>query len=187
MVESAAADPAGQTLEILRRRAAALARVGPGQGRDSGTQVIEFALGDERFAVHAASVLQVAVLRELTPLPGAPPPLFGVTHWRGQLLIVLDLRSALGVRVRGVTDLGRLIVFDGVDRPFGVLADAVHQITELDEQRLRALPQDSEVDGASLLRGIHDDGMLVLDTAVMLERFGSVRSHRDQNGTRRTR
>ena len=42
--------------------------------------------GEERFAVEARHVVEVFRLAELTTLPGAPPPVAGVTAWRGGLL-----------------------------------------------------------------------------------------------------
>lgn len=161
--------------ELLRRRAAALARV-PYRGR-AGTAVdmILFSLGDERFAIPAACVLQVAVLKEFTPLPGAPPPLFGVTHWRGEVLTILDLRELLGVRVHGLTDLGRVLVIDGPDRLFGIVADAVSDMKEINSQDVRPLPEDGS--GGSLLRGATREGLLVIDSTVLLRRFGAAGGH----------
>lgn len=167
--------------ELLRLRAAALARV-PRRPRQGTTkQVILFRLGDEQFAVEAACVLQIAVLRELTPLPGAPAPLFGVTHWRGEVLTVLDLRAALGVRVSGLTDLGRIIVIDGPDRLFGVLADAVSDMLELDVDRIRPLPAE-DAQRASLLRGVTDEAVLVIDSQALLQRYGSAAGGRNTTG-----
>jgi purine-binding chemotaxis protein CheW len=170
-------------LELLRRRAVALARRPFRQSVTTAVQVILFELGDEEFAIEASSVLQVGVLREFTPLPGAAAPLFGVTHWRGAVLTILDLREALGVHARGVTDLGRIIVVDGPDRLFGVLADAVSEMMEIDTQRIMALPAEDAA-RASLLRGVTAEGVLVVDTQALLERFGTT-TRRGSNIERR--
>jgi purine-binding chemotaxis protein CheW len=178
--------PATEHRELLRQRATVLARV-PRQPR--ARELVEglvFTLGEERFVLEAACVLEVAVLRELTPLPGVTAPLFGVTHWRGRVLTLLDLRAELGVRVRGLTDLGRIIVVDGGQRTFGVLADAVHEIVDVDLQRLSALPGD-ESGRTSLLRGITADALLVIDMKTLLERHGAARAPQHSQGMRRTR
>jgi purine-binding chemotaxis protein CheW len=170
-------------LELLRRRAVALARRPVREAAGTSVQVILFELGDEEFAIEASCVLQVAVLRELTPLPGAAAPLFGVTHWRGEVLTILDLREALGVHARGVTDLGRIIVVDGPDRLFGVLADKVSEMMEIDTQRIMALPAEDAA-RASLLRGVTEEGVLVVDTPALLQRFGTT-TRRGSNIERR--
>jgi purine-binding chemotaxis protein CheW len=168
--------------ELLRRRARQLARVPRPDRRHDTEQMILFRLGDERFAIDASCVLQVAVLRELTPLPGAPAPLFGVTHWRGEVLTVLDLRGPLGVQVHGLTDLGRVLVMAGPDRRFGVLADAVTDMVGIDPDRIQPLPEEDAARG-SLLRGVADDALLVLDGGALLTRFGSVgREHNTPGG-----
>jgi purine-binding chemotaxis protein CheW len=179
---TAARGPAEQHREVLRRRAAALARVPRRErGADLASAVV-FSLGETRFAINAACVLEAAVLRELTPLPGAPAPLFGVTHWRGSVLTLLDLRGVLGVRPRGLTDLGRILVLDGADRLFAIVADAVHDIIEVDVQLLARLPDDDS--GTGLLRGITPDGVMYIDEKALLHRYGSA-GVAHQHGMRR--
>jgi purine-binding chemotaxis protein CheW len=175
--------PAEQHREVLRRRAAALARVHRRErGVDLASAVV-FSLGQTRFGINAACVLEAAVLRELTPLPGAPAPLFGVTHWRGSVLTLLDLRGALGVQPRGLTELGRILVLDGPDRLFAIVADAVQDIIEVDVQLLARLPDDEA--GTGLLRGITADGVLYVDEQALLHRYGSAQEPSTNTGMRR--
>jgi purine-binding chemotaxis protein CheW len=185
-VDPAARAPVAGHREQLRARAAALARVPRPPRSGELVQAVVFSLGDERFAIDGAHVLEVAVLRELTPLPGAPAPLFGVTHWRGRVLTLLDLRAELSVRVRGLTDLGRIIVLDGPDRVFAIVVDAVQEMVDIDMQQLSALPPD-EGGRASLLRGMAQDALLVMDEGALLERFGTAQVPQQHQGTRRTR
>lgn len=163
--------------DLLRARAAALARVPRGERRAAAFTAVVFTLGDERYALALAPVLQVAVLRELTPLPGAAEPILGVTEWRGDVLTVLDLRPVVGAAVQGVTDLGRIIVLDGPGRTFGILAHRVSDMVEVHAERLKPLPREPGQE-RSLLRGMTDDGMLVMDDNLLLERYGTVASVR---------
>jgi purine-binding chemotaxis protein CheW len=154
-------------VEVLRRRAAELARV-PAAGRTGNTiPAVIFHLADENYAIDARVVLQVHVLQDLTPLAGARPPLFGITHWRGMVLTILDLREQLGVRPRGLSDLSRVIVVGDGRRAFGILADAARDVIDLDDVTVRPLPAD-EAAGRTLIRGITDDAVLVLDTSAVL-------------------
>lgn len=165
---SAARAAAPSDIDVLRRRAAALARVPYTTRAREATHAVVFELADESYAIDARAVLEVYVLRELTPLAGARPPLFGITHWRGAVLTILDLRDELGVRAHGVTDLSRVLVIDGGRQPFGILTDAARDFIDLDETLIRPLPADDAA-ARPLLRGMTDDAVLVLDTDAVLE------------------
>lgn len=163
----AARAPAPADVALLRRRAAELARAPVPAGMRQSTPVLIFRLSDERYAIDASIVLQVHVLRDMTPLAGARPPLFGITHWRGAVLTLLDLREQLGVRPHGLTDLGRVIVVGDARQPFGILADAAVDFVDLAEVAVRAVPADEQA-GRILIRGITDDAVLVLDAPAVL-------------------
>jgi purine-binding chemotaxis protein CheW len=173
--------PRPEDRDLLRQRALLLARRDRPRADAEGMTAVLFELGSERYVLDAAVVLQVGVLRELTPLPGAVPPLLGVTYWRGQVLTVLDLRGPLGVQVRGLTDMGRLIVVEGPDHAFGILADAVTDMLEVPSAGVRAVQGRDDGD-ASLLGGVLDDATLVLDAAELVHRFGTRRVKRSTGG-----
>lgn len=178
--------PAQRDLDVLRRRAAALARVSRAGRTGDTLPAVVFELVDERYAVDARVVLHVHVLTELTPLAGAPAPLFGITHWRGSVLTILDLRGQLGVRTRGLTDLSRVIVIDGGKQPFGILADAARDFINLDEASIRPLAAD-EAARRNLLRGITDDALLVMDTEALLSTGRAAVIRDDQRDTGRVK
>jgi purine-binding chemotaxis protein CheW len=181
---AAARAPAAEHHALLRRRAAALARedLDPVAGRRSEEQIMVFRLGAERYGIAADSVLRVLVLRELTPLPGAAAPLFGVTHWRGRVLTLVDIRQLLGVEMAGVTDLGNVIVMNGADRDFGIVADAVSHVVDIGPAEIRELPDAGGDSGESLLRGITGEGIFIIDAERVLARFGRVRGRRHGTG-----
>lgn len=165
---SAARAPASAHVEQLRRRAVALARAAVDARSIKTLPAVVFQLGNESYALDARVVLQVHVLTDMTPLAGARPPLFGITHWRGQVLTILDLREKLGIRSSGLTDLSRVIVVDGRRHPFGILADASRDMVELEESMIRPLSAE-DVAARRLLRGITDDALLVMDTEAVLD------------------
>ena len=154
-------------VDILRKRAADLARMPAVDRASEAMPAVIFELADERYAIEAGIVLQVHVLHELTPLAGARPPLFGITHWRGMVLTILDLRAELGVRSTGLTDLSRVLVIDGGRQPFGILADAARDFIDLAQTTVRPLSAE-EASARTLLRGITDDAVLVMDSDAVL-------------------
>jgi len=165
-----AADARNQ--RVLRERAAALARHGAEtDAQDDDLELITFALADQICALPLSSVREVFRPRDLAVLPGAEPPAYAVTPWRGVLLTVLDLRAALGAHSGGITDLNHVIAV-GVERAsVGILIDRVLGIESTRESLLLA-PTRADGDSARLLRAVTRNAVLVLDATALLENFG---------------
>jgi purine-binding chemotaxis protein CheW len=154
---------------VLEERARALARA-PAQAPAAGAvlEVATFTLASERYGLATAHVREVVRLTDYTPVPGAPAFLAGVVNLRGDILAVFDLRPFLGVAGGGVTGLSRAIVLGGARAEFGVLADAVHEVTTVPAVELLEPPASVTGAGREYLRGVTPDALIVLDGAVLL-------------------
>lgn len=152
--------------QLLEERARALARpvVRPAAGEL--LELVTFALADEIYALESRHVLAVFRLADLSPLPGAEPPVAGVTVWRGDLLTILDLRRVLGLSVAALDDLTRVIVLGGERPAFGILADTVRELVVLPSAAV--LEPATGAAAPEYLRGITSDGVLVLDASKLL-------------------
>jgi purine-binding chemotaxis protein CheW len=155
---------------VLEERARALARA-PAQAPAAGEvlEVATFTLADERYGLETAHVREVVRLTDYTPVPGAPGFLAGVVNLRGDILAVFDLRPFLGVAGGGVTGLSRAIVLGGARAEFGVLADAVHEVTAVPAGELHEPPASATGAGWQYLRGVTPDALIVLDGAALLQ------------------
>jgi purine-binding chemotaxis protein CheW len=152
---------AEQVGRLLEERARVLARPAAAAPAGNTLEVITFKLANESYAIESRHVTAVFRLIDLTPLPGAAPPVFGVTAWRGDLLTILDLRAALGHPATALNDLSWVIVL-GDDRPTaGFLVDAVLELVPLPVSEVRALP-DAVAARRDLLHGVTADAVLVL-------------------------
>lgn len=173
-VEAAGRAVAGETAaspeqvrQVLEERARALARPALPPTAGDTLELITFALANEAYAVESRFVQAVLRLAELAPLPGAEPPVFGLTAWRGELLTILDLRRVLGLSVGALNDLSRLIVL-GEERPtFGILADAVRELVTLPASEVRE-PPEGVAAKREYLRGVTVGAVLVLDGEQLL-------------------
>ena len=155
--------------EVLSRRARELAQRPVAATAVRGTLSVFFTLGGEQLAVEARWLLGVTKLGALAALPGAEPPLRGITTWRGELLTVLDVRTLLGIPTTGLTDMTRLLVM-GVGRPrFGLIVDTVGDCVDLPENHIRPVSDSSRAQQYVL--GVTSDARLVLDGARLLELF----------------
>jgi purine-binding chemotaxis protein CheW len=101
--------------------------------------VVVVEVGGRRIAVPTASVREVTTLATLTPVPGAPPAVAGLTQVRGQILPVLDVdgdgaRAAPAQDTIVIVERGPVRAALRVDRVTGVepSADPVAEL-DLDE------------------------------------------------------
>jgi len=135
------------------------------------TSYITFRLGDEHFAVDVRHVREVLELSIVTRLPLAPAHLRGVVNVRGSAVSVVDLRSKFGLPRVADTLQSRVIVvefeLDGEACVLGGLADAVHEVVELDAADIHAPPTTGMRWKPGLIRGISRRGeqfLIILDT-----------------------
>jgi len=153
--------------QVLEERARVLARPITRPAPGDVIQVITFALANEIYAIESHYVFEVFRLDQLAPLPGATPPVFGVTVRRGELLTILDLRTVLGLPVAALNDLSRVLVVGGDQPTAGVLADSVLELVTLPTQSIQ-LPREGLAAKREYLRGITPGAILVLDGQQLL-------------------
>lgn len=98
-------------IDVLDARARALARPHALRSEDlEGTEFAVFVIAGERYAIDVQRIVAIDPLVHFAPLPGAPPYVLGLTVFRGEPLLVIDLGRFLEIPRPGVTDLSRLIV-----------------------------------------------------------------------------
>jgi chemotaxis signal transduction protein len=155
--------------EIMAERARALARV-PAQAplASEVLEVMIFSLGNERYSIETRHAREVVRLADLTPVPGVPDFLTGIINLRGEVLAVIDLRKFFGLEERGLTELSRVIVLGRERAEFGILADAVHNVTPLRIDEVLEPPESTAGVGRQYLRGVTTEALIVLDGTVLL-------------------
>ena len=166
----AAAGRATAAADLLLARAKQLAREPPRADSDGGDtlEVLEFGLADETYAFELAYVREIGPLTELTPLPGVPDFVLGVTCMHGQILAVLDLRKVFGLPERGLGNSRQVFVLQSADMEFGIVTERVAGVRRLPLAGLQpSLPTLTDV-RAAYLRGLTPDGTVVLSAARLL-------------------
>ena len=126
---------------------------------------LAFHIGDERFALGCADVIEVVPRVQLRPIPHAPPFVPGMLRYRGAVVPVVDLcllargtpcPDRLSSRIVLVRYPGR----DGNDRHLGLLAERVTDTIELDPET--SVPPGIELPAAPYLGELYSDqGVLV--------------------------
>lgn len=153
----------------MERRTRELARPLDSTTRVAGRLLLYFSLGGERLAIEARWLLGVAKVTLLAGLPGAEPPVRGVTVWRGDLLTVLDIRPNLGISTAALSDLTRILVLGERRARFGLLVDSVSEVADLSTSDLLPVPPGSLAH--EFLIGVTADAGLVLDGQRLLQLF----------------
>jgi purine-binding chemotaxis protein CheW len=157
--------------QTLEERARALARRVAQPPAGDILELITFSLGNEVYAIESRYVMAVFRLAELAPLPGAEPPVCGLTAWRGDLLTILDLRGVLGLSVTALDDLSRVIVLGESRAAFGILADGIQDLITLPISEVQS-PTAGVAALRTYLRGITGEAVLVLEARELLRLAG---------------
>lgn len=140
--------------------------------------VLEFQVGSQGFLVPAVEVREILRLVALQELPERHPHWSGALNLRGEYVVVADLRKFFqsGCENRGDTPI---LVFTQEGHSFGVLADRVANVTELDPSTIQD-PKNAQ-GLAPYVRGLvrkgHDFVTLV-DVPKLLEALGFEESRR---------
>jgi len=169
VIEAQWTPAAEEKRRILRARAQALAEersLTPGD--EELSEVVEFSLADERYAIESSYIREVYPLKEFTPLPGTPPFVLGLVNVRGQLLSVIDLKKFFDLPERGLTDLNKVIIVRAGSMELGILADGIVGVRALPVRELLDAPPTLTGVRAEYLRGIARDRLIVLDVGRIL-------------------
>lgn len=96
-------------------------------------QVVEFLLGDDKYAVNLFDVREIVEASKITPLPHAPDHIRGIIDLRGEITTIIDLRTLIGAS-KGSNSMNtedlRFIVFDEsvTNGKTGVVVDEVASV-----------------------------------------------------------
>lgn len=105
---------------------------------------LTFRLGDEVFALNVFKAREVLDVTLITRVPTAPGYLRGVVNVRGNAIPVVDLRTKFGLPATPDSLSTRIIVMelqlDGQAVVVGGLADAVHEVVELEPGEINEPP-----------------------------------------------
>jgi len=135
-----------------------------------GANYLTFRLGQEMFALNVLQVREVLDLSPITRVPRAPAFMRGVINVRGAVVPVVDMRLKFGQQVGADTVDTRIVVMEVVleneSVVLGFLADAVHEVMEMEADQIEPPPRMGGRWRTDLIRGIgkHNDAfILILD------------------------
>ena len=107
-------------------------------------------------------------MRDLTPIPGTPPFVLGIINVRGRIVSILDIRKFFDLPEKGLTDLNKVLILNGHNMEFGLLADAVLGVRKIRANELQAsLPTLTGI-REQYLKGVTKERFVILDAEKLL-------------------
>lgn len=115
-------------------------RRGLGDRRPENNQLfVHFRVGVTDFLLSIQHVQEVLIVREMIPVPLAPPLLAGLINLRGQIVPAVDLRVALG-EPAAAHDTTTNVVVRADAGAFSIIADEVFDVLEASPTMLTPPP-----------------------------------------------
>lgn len=124
------------------------------RGRADGpTKVCLLTIGGEVYAVDLRNVREVFEVDVITPVPGMPSALVGVTNVRGAVIPVMDLRRLLDVPSAGPALQYAVIIKHG-HHQVGVLVEKVPEIRTVQTEQFLPTPSGDAREGKPFLTAV---------------------------------
>lgn len=101
-------------------------------------------LGGRTFAIALHQIREVFEPESITPVPGMPPALVGITNLRGTIIPLADLRTALGIPISTTPKYAVLIHQD--TQQVGILVEGVPEIHTVQSDHLAAFSEHTATD-----------------------------------------
>lgn len=148
---------------------------GSGQSQlaeSSDIRAVIISLSGEIFAIDLKSVQEVFVVESITPVPGMPSGLVGVTNLRGTVIPLLDLRPMFGLNADRA--LQYAVVVKHGKRQIGILVDRTPDIRTIAKDQFLSAPVgrwEVAVPFVSTVVKLENRLRGVLETSVLLSHF----------------
>jgi purine-binding chemotaxis protein CheW len=145
----------------------------PGETTVRFEQFVVFVLDEEEYAVPILAVTEVVHSIEITPVPGAPAYILGLTNLRGKVLPVLDLEKKFQfTRTTEVVRQHIMIAESEQKLLFGVLVDRVREVLKIPHGAIKPTPDMVKSNISAEYLG----GVILLENPATEEKQESVRT-----------
>ena len=134
----------------------------------TANQFLTFTLDGEQYAIGVAKVREVLEYTKITKLPKTAEYMKGIINLRGAGVPVIDLRLKFGMSETPVAKGTSIIVMEvlGLEGSVvvGALADAVHEVIEIDASNIEPAPKFGTRLAAEFIRGVgkRDEAFIIL-------------------------
>ncbi len=158
-----------EQIAILKARAQELARApAREQPAEQSMDIVEFSAAHETYALEIRFVREALNLKDITPVPCTPRYIAGIINVRGQILAVIDIKRFFDLPARGIADVHTVIIVKNETMDFGLLADVILGVRTVLLSRLQPTPPTFTGIRAEYLKGVTQEGVVILDAGKIL-------------------
>jgi purine-binding chemotaxis protein CheW len=105
-------------------------------------QFVVFVLDEAEYAVPILAVSEVVPSIEITPVPGAPTYILGLSNLRGKVVPVLDLEKKFQLSRSTETVRQHIMIAESEQNAlFGILVDQVEEIIKIPRDAIKPTPE----------------------------------------------
>ena len=142
-----------------------------------GNKHLIFTLGKETYGVPILKIQNIEMKLDITPVPGTPNFVRGITNLRGKIVPVLDLKQKLGIGESEITSKTCIIIvnvkMDAGMHTNGVMVDEVSEVLDISEGYIEPVPKssDTQIDQEFMsgIGKVKDRVIILLDIQKILE------------------
>lgn len=125
----------------------------------SSGKFLTFKLSDESYGIEVILIKEIVRAQIITPVPGTPAHVSGVTNLRGKVTPVVDLRAMLGFQADDKAERNCLIVVDvedekGTSNLLGLIVDSVEEVIGINSFEVDSSPSTGTTGNSELRLGI---------------------------------
>jgi purine-binding chemotaxis protein CheW len=118
------------------------------------TQVVVFALGNERYGLEISAVYEIIRPQQVTAVPQSPASVEGVINLRGRIIPVVDLRARFGLPGAVAAPSSRVVVCDANGLRVGLKVDGVSEVLMVPEDAVEPTPDIAVGSDTEYVRGV---------------------------------
>jgi len=128
---------------------------------DPNKSLVGFIVGDVAYAVPIAAVKEIVNPGPLTSLPHLPPSVAGVADHRGEVIIIVDLRSRFGLGPAADQTRAKWVLVKVNERTVGLIVDHVTDVFGTGREAMRPAPALGRGEDARGISGVVPHGGLL--------------------------
>ena len=151
--------------EILRQRAKTLAepiKEALSEWTNDHQETLCFSLKNELYSIDIQYITESLRLHELIPIPGTSSLLTGITHIRGRIIPVVNLKAFFHLGQQGIPASPTVVILSKNQTEVAILVDDISGTRWISASAIK--PPPSTVQGISLehIQGITADGIILI-------------------------
>jgi purine-binding chemotaxis protein CheW len=159
-----------QEQKVFHERANALASQSDEENHAILPEVVVVGIGGEYFGLPVRGVREFCETRSITPVPCCPDHISGCINLRGEILVVMDLRSLLG-EGKGDGIYKKVVVIEEAGITVGLGIEEIYDVVPIDTMQLSRLPLTAGARADEYISGVgawDNHSLMILDCHKLL-------------------